>query len=670
MTRTPTSCACLALFAWLCGLAGAQGEVLSWLSPELRRLESERRALAGEIAPLPPAPAPVLTERLGYHSGYSTSAEMVEWVEIDLGLEETLDAIVLVPAASDGSGSVVPGYGFPRRWRVDVADGATPDARTVVADFTRADFPNPGVLPVHLPCCGARARLVRITATRLYREGERAFFALGEVMLLQGQRNLAASVASAQFSASRTTSAAPRWDLVNLADGHSVLGPPEGARRSATLGYRSTSAPLATGAATARQPWVQVDLGAVVPVDEVRLFPAHPADLALRSGYGFPLEGKVEVALEENFREAVKLLPPAESSPTQRPESASPGSNVVAFAGRGLSARYVRFTALRPFETSGTGLLALAEMQVWSGAENLASHKPVTALDADESAGWSRAALVDGFTSRAEILDWPEWLRGLSLRRETAQRLAAIESRQAALAAWWQTLGWWLLGATAVAALLVLLALNLRQRRARAREIDALRLRIAQDLHDEIGSSLGSIALISDDALALAKDDALRRELGEIRTTAQQTLDSLRDLVRLVQSGKYGEGDLSTHLRDIAARLLRGVPHTFSAEAAPAFDRLPMQQRRDLVLMYKEVLHNLARHAHAQHAEIALTLSNGSLTLTVHDDGRGFDPAARQSAGMGLTNLQRRAGRHSGTVRIDSAPARGTTVAISLPHHA
>jgi signal transduction histidine kinase len=217
-------------------------------------------------------------------------------------------------------------------------------------------------------------------------------------------------------------------------------------------------------------------------------------------------------------------------------------------------------------------------------------------------------------------------------------------------------------------ALLVLLVLNLRQRRARYREIDALRLRIAQDLHDEIGSSLGSIALISDDALALAKDEALRRDLGEIRTTAQQTLDSLRDLVRLVQSGQYGEGDLSGHLRDIATRLLRGVPHTFSTEAAPAFDRLPMQQRRDLVLMYKEVLHNLARHAHAKHAEIALTQSNGTLTLTVHDDGCGFDPAACQSSGMGLTNLQRRAARHSGAVRIDSAPARGTTVAISLPH--
>jgi signal transduction histidine kinase len=661
MTRTVPPCACLALLLCLGGAGDSRAEVLSWLSPELRKLESERGECAADLAKLPAAPGPALADRLGYHSGYSSSAETVEWVEIDLGLEETLEAIVLAPAASDGSGALIPGYGFPRRWRVELADEASPDARTVLADFTTADFPNPGVLPVYLPCEKARARYVRITATRLYQEGDRALFALGEVLLLQGQRNLAASIASAQFSAGRTTAAPPRWDLVNLADGHSVLGPPEGARPSTTLGYRSAPG---TGL-----PWVQVDLGAVLPVDEVRLFPAHPTGLAHRAGYGFPREVKVEVALEENFREAVKLLPPSESSPELRPEPMSPGDNVVVFAGRGLSARHVRVTATQPFEEGGSSLLALAEMQVWSGQENLALGKPVTALDADESTGWSRAALVDGFTSRAEILDWPGWLRGLSERRVVLLRLAAIEARQAALAARWRTLGWALLAAAGAATLLVLLAVNLRQRRVRRRELEALRLRISQDLHDEIGSSLGSIALISDDALALAKDEPLRREIREIRSTAQQTIDSLRDLVRLVQSGQYGEGDLSEHLRDIAARLLRGVPHTFSAEAAPALDRLPMQQRRDLALMYKEVLYNLARHAQASHAEITLAQTNGTLTLTVHDDGRGFDPTARGSGGMGLTNLERRAARHSGTVRIDSAPARGTTVAISIPHH-
>lgn len=667
MTRASVPCLRLALLLACGGVADARGDVVSWLSPQVRRLEAERQEVARSLATLPPAPVPALTERLGYHSGYSTSPETVEWVEIDLGIEETLDSIVLVAAGSDGGGALIPGYGFPRRWRVELAGEAEPDVRTVVADFTQADFPNPGLLPVQLPCGKARARHVRITATRLYREGDRALFALGEVVLLQGQRNLAASLAGAQFAATRTTSAFPRWDLVNLADGHSVLGPPEGGRRSPALGYRSRREPIVTGGA-ARLPWVQVDLGAVVPVDEVRLFPTHPPDLALRTGYGFPHEVQVEVALEADFREAVKLLPPADASPLLRPEPMNPAGNVVTFTGRGLSARHVRVTAQRPFDAGGESVFALAEMEVWSGEENVARGRPVVALDADETDGWTRAALVDGFTSRADILDWPAWLRGLSERRDATQRLAAIERRQAALGAWWRTLGWWLLGAALAGASLVLLALNLRQRQARRRELDALRLRISQDLHDEIGSSLGSIALISDDALALCKDEAVRRELSEISATAQQTLDSLRDLVRLVQSGQYGEGDLRAHLRDIAARLLRGVPHTFSGDAAPAFDRLPMQQRRDLVLMFKEVLHNLARHAKAKHAEIALAQSNGTLALTVHDDGCGFDPAACQSKGMGLANLQRRAARHAGHVRIDSAPGRGTTVSISLPH--
>ncbi len=405
-------------------------------------------------------------------------------------------------------------------------------------------------------------------------------------------------------------------------------------------------------------------------MDEVRLFPAHPPEFAHRPGYDWPPELKVELADNAEFRNAVGMAGFYDGSSMMPRDPVNPGDNAMTFTAHHETARYVRVTAPRLFDANGAYVFALAEMQVWSGDTNLALGKTVTAFDLTEEKGWSRAALVDGFTSRANILDWPEWLAGLSLRRETMQRLAALDVQQTAVLARFKTIGWWVLGSALAATLLVLLGINLRQRRERHLEMEALRQRISQDLHDEIGSSLGSIAFISEDALALADDDAMRRELGEIRDTAQQTLDSMRDLVRLAQSGKYGHRDLAEQLREIADRALRGIPHTLDDQAAAAFNRLPTHQRRDLVLMFKEALHNLVRHAHATQADIMLAQSNGALTLTVRDNGRGFDPDALNGTGIGLTNLQRRAAKHGGSVRIVSAPAQGTTLTITLPNHA
>jgi len=650
-------------------LAAFAGASLSWLSPELRQIEVEQHSLELALATLPPAPTLQLTQRIGYHSGYSSTPDTVEWVELDLRREEALDAVVLVPAASSGGGVLAPGYGFPVRYRVEVSDSADHAGRTVIADQTTADFPNPGALPVYLSCTGHRARFVRLTATRLFRDGDRALLAMGEIMLLQGKRNLAARLSRGDFNYSRTLGALPVWGLSNLVDGHLALGPPEGTKPSPSLGFASRRLNFRLEPHPALR-WVQVDLGKAVPIDEVRLFPAHPPEFAHRPGYGWPLDLKVEISDDPDFNNAVALTGFQDGSINAPRDPVSPGDNPMSFVAMNETARYVRVTPQRYFNANGGLIFALSEMQVWSGDANVALGRPVTALDSNELGGWSKAALVDGFTSRHDIVDWPDWLSGLSKRREITQRLALLETRRNAVVSHLKILGTWLLASTICLALLILLVLNLRQRRERRRELEALRERISQDLHDEIGSSLGSIAFISEDALALTGDDAVRRELSEIRDTARQTLDSMRDIVRLAQRGTYGSGDLTEHLREIAERMLRGIPHTLEMTAAPSFNQLPMAQRRDLVLIFKETLHNLVRHSRATKAEITLAEEKSLLSLTVHDNGRGFDPATASAAGgMGLLNLQRRVAKHGGAVRIDSAPGRGSTLTLTLPRH-
>ncbi|OYW75163.1 MAG: histidine kinase [Verrucomicrobia bacterium 12-59-8] len=628
----------------------------------MRALAAERAVLQEKLSAMPAATEVQLTQRLGWHSEYSSSPNKAEWVELNLGQAQRIDAVALIAPPPNG-GAVGTGYGFPRRFYVEFLDEGEDNERTIIVDHTGEDFPNPGLLPVVIPAGGRMAQKVRITATRLCTTGGRSFCALGEVMLLQGKQNLGArleAIGPAAVRASSSQGTRPDWGRINLVDGHTVLGPPVGTRQSPTLGFRSV--PTSEGRPHSN-PWVELDLGTVRPIDEIRFFPTHPPQFAHSHGYGFPVRYQIELREEDN--DEPRILP----TPQSGSYNALPGDNVVTLVGA-HRARFIRLQVLDPHVSNGAVVLAMAEMQVWSEGKNIAPGCDVSSPDSTEEDGWSRAALVDGFASGADIVDWPGWLADLSQRRECLLALSVLDAREKALRTAYIAAAWWLLGILLLAALVIVVIIYLRQRTARRLELEALHQRISQDLHDEIGSSLGSIMLITDDALALAQDEDLRHELGEIRGTAGQTLDSMRDIVRLAQTGAYGRGDLVAHLREITDRMLRGISHTLNASDEVSANMLPMDHRRDLVLMFKEVLHNLTRHAQATAAEISLTESPHSLTLVVHDNGRGFTPANVPGTGMGLTNLRRRAVKHGGSLEITSAPGQGTTIRITLPRHA
>ena len=631
-------------FVLLLGSGTAFGEVLDWI-PEVQGMESERARVEEKRATLPATPPVQLTQRLGWHSEYSSSADK----------PQRIDSVVLIAPPPNG-GAVGAGYGFPIRFYVELLGEGEDPERSIIADFTEADFPSPGLLPVLIDAKGSLAKKVRITATRLIGSKDRFFCALGEVMLLQGNHNLGArleAIGPAAVLASSSQGTRPDWGRINLVDGHTVLGPPLGMRSSPTFGFRSK---LVSEIRATSQPWVEIDLGRVAMVDEVRLFPASPPQFAHSHGYGFPVRYQIE--LREDDHELPRVLP----SPQSGSYSAVPGDNVVSIIG-GHRARFVRLNVLDPHVSNGSVVLAMAEMQVWSEGKNIAPGRDVSASDSTEAEGWSRNALVDGFASSADILDWPAWLAGLSKRREVEHQLAMLEAKRVSLAKHWQQLGLGLIlviGALGIVSGVIWLQ---RQRRARLMEMERLRQRIAQDLHDEIGSSLGSIALIAQDILA--DDKHVREDLTEIKTIADETVDAMRDITRLMQSERYGTDDLPTLLRETAARTLRGIPHTVSIHNDTQTRRLAVDRQRDLMLMFKEALHNITRHAEATEVKITLEQDHRDIVLTVHDNGHGFDPTAR-TVGMGLANLRRRATKHQGKVDIDSS-TQGTTLKLTLP---
>jgi len=228
----------------------------------------------------------------------------------------------------------------------------------------------------------------------------------------------------------------------------------------------------------------------------------------------------------------------------------------------------------------------------------------------------------------------------------------------------WQT--WWfrLLALAAVAGLLVA---GYRYRVTRLLEVERMRLRIAGDLHDDIGSNLSSIALLSDIVRAREQlGERERRQLSKISRSARAMVDALRDIVWSIDPDSDRPDDLVRRMRDTAASLLGDTRWTFQSPPHGLAARLDMDVRRHVFLGYKEMLHNVARHARATEVTIRLDEDGGHLRLTVSDDGVGFDAAA-PSTGNGLKHLQERAARIGGTLAVTSRPGTGTTILFVAP---
>jgi signal transduction histidine kinase len=222
---------------------------------------------------------------------------------------------------------------------------------------------------------------------------------------------------------------------------------------------------------------------------------------------------------------------------------------------------------------------------------------------------------------------------------------------------YWQQ--WWF-RTMIVAAIIGLVWLAYYLRMARLRELERLRLRIARDLHDDVGASLASLALIAE---AMEKQPEFG-DPADLKHIALQTIDALRDIVWFIDPAR--DSDLATRMRDTAPLLLLGIKYNFEAIIPNPDLNLPPAFRRNVFPIFKEALHNTAIHARASQVNISLDCRAGMLRLRVQDDGTGFEEQ-KIIPGNGLRNLRRRAAEMHGTVRIQTAPGHGTTVEFETP---
>ncbi|MCC7491700.1 MAG: family 78 glycoside hydrolase catalytic domain [Fimbriimonadaceae bacterium] len=161
----------------------------------------------------------------GYHSEFTTSAETVKWVQLDLGRSRRCEQVVLYPARPYDWQADLPGFMFPVRYRLEASDDPQMQGARLLVDRTTADQPNPGTAPVTLTFDAVSARYLRLTATRLNRrDGDNYGLSFAEIEVLDGPQNVARETRASASDSLESGS----WSLQNLTNGDRLSHPAGG----------------------------------------------------------------------------------------------------------------------------------------------------------------------------------------------------------------------------------------------------------------------------------------------------------------------------------------------------------------------------------------------------------------------------------------------------------
>ena len=199
--------------------------------------------------------------------------------------------------------------------------------------------------------------------------------------------------------------------------------------------------------------------------------------------------------------------------------------------------------------------------------------------------------------------------------------------------------------------------------------LERVRSRIAMDLHDDMGASLARIAVIGEVLKSNVSQADLDSQLmlNDIAQTSRRLVDGMGDIVWSIDPRHQHLGDTVDRLRDFASGILeaKGIQWQFDAAPRALSVKLSASQRRQLYLVFKEAIHNIAKHSKARHASLRLEVEHGAVLGEIEDDGCGIPDD--DGHGMGLRSMRARAADLGGALEIARKVPRGTHITLRFP---
>lgn len=209
-----------------------------------------------------------------------------------------------------------------------------------------------------------------------------------------------------------------------------------------------------------------------------------------------------------------------------------------------------------------------------------------------------------------------------------------------------------------------------RQRITRRLAVEQIRNQVSRDLHDDLGSGLSSVAIMSNLASRNAKTGVIETQplLTQIEENVQEMQERLQEIVWALHPRNDTLGQLVARLRSFAHPILeiRDIGFTINLPHELEQTKLSLIQRKNLFLALKEAINNAAKYSEAELVELVFERKGKRLLISVQDDGIGFD-INQVRRGNGLDNITSRAVDAGGVAQWTTVPGRGCTVLIQLP---
>jgi signal transduction histidine kinase len=229
---------------------------------------------------------------------------------------------------------------------------------------------------------------------------------------------------------------------------------------------------------------------------------------------------------------------------------------------------------------------------------------------------------------------------------------------------------WWFIVGCLLIPLVVFFSVRLFQLQKKI-ALEKLRLHIARDLHDDIGSTLGSVNILTQTAqrrlMATSSGEGNYEILSKISTMVQGTLDSMDDIIWTINPEKEKYEDLVLRMREFAIPACESKNVEFKLQAdLPETQTMSLDLKKNSFLIFKEAVNNSLKHSNCKSLVVEAAMNHNAFHVKIVDDGNGFD-CANTSAGNGLANMKKRAEELGGALIVNSAANDGTAIEFICP---
>jgi signal transduction histidine kinase len=185
-------------------------------------------------------------------------------------------------------------------------------------------------------------------------------------------------------------------------------------------------------------------------------------------------------------------------------------------------------------------------------------------------------------------------------------------------------------------------------------------------MHDDLGSSLSTIALLSQVMKQRSPRSEEKKEIEKISEAAQQSLEKMSEIVWSLNPRNDRLPNLIAYIRKFAMEYFENSPVVCNVTVSGAIPDLEIsgEQRRNIFLSMKEALHNIVKHSHATHVTLTVVPDGHAVLLSIHDNGKGIGDVPGNGFGNGLLNMQRRMREIGGEAVFENQ--NGTTVELTI----